>query len=208
MRTDLTPLNTATGKAFDLQAAPHHQVDITDIAWGLAQMNRFYGSTCRPYSVAEHSLLVLQIARFELGLDVHGQLAALMHDAHEVYCADLHPTTKRLLGPAWTRLESMYETAVRSAFGLHTAFGVHAEAIHQADQMALAIELRDLKGGSVADWGQRHGVQPVKFTKLNTDVRALCTWKDWRESFLSNFHHLETERAALLTHAFKQPSSS
>jgi uncharacterized protein len=207
-RPNLFPLNTATDHAFDLVNAPHHQVDIMDIAWGLSQINRYYGSAYRPYSVAEHSLLVWQIAGWELGLDAHGQLAALMHDAHEIYCSDLHPTTKRLLGPAWTTLEAQYETAVRSAFGLHTAFGVHAEAIHQADQMALAIELRDIKGGSLADWGKRHGVRCAEDFNLDDPWRDAATWQYWRDDFLGAFHRLENERAALLSHAFKQPSST
>ena len=207
MPIDYTPLNTATDRAFDLASAPHHQVHIMDIAWGLSQINRYYGSAMRPYSVAEHSLLVMKIARDELHLDAHGQLAALMHDAHEVYCNDLHPTTKRLLGPAWAQLEAKYEGAVRSAFGLHTAYGVNAEAIRYADQVALATELRDIKSGSVGDWGWLNNVPCSKRFTLATRWREEANWEHWRDWFLDEFHYLETERAALLARAFK-PSAA
>jgi len=191
-------LTTATDGSFDLVNAPWTQVNIVDIAWGLSQLNRYLGQASRPYSVAEHSLLVMQIARDQLGLDAHGQMAALMHDAHEIYCADLHPGVKSLLGPAWEQLEALYERSVRTAFGLHTAFGVHGEAIKRADQIALATELRDLKGASVEHWGARNGVPCAAGISLEATWRVVATWQHWRDTFLQSFHKLEEQRTALM----------
>jgi len=200
------PLHTAQDGFFDLVHAPWTAVKLLDVAWGLAQLNRYYGQAYRPYSVAEHSLLVCWIARAELGLDAHGQMAALMHDAHEVFCNDLHPTTKQLLGPAWHALEHRYEKAVRTAFGLHTAFGVHAKAIRLADQMALATELRDIKGGQLMGWGEANGVKPCSID-LQACWRERTTWQDWRESFLAKFQELDAERNRLQQTDWPQPGA-
>lgn len=191
-------LNTATDKNVDLTAPDWRELSILDIAWALSQLNRFMGHARRPYSVAEHSLLVADIAQHDLRLDVHGQMAALMHDAHEVYCADLHPWTKHLLGWAWTNHEQMMERTVRTAYCLHTANDVHRDAIKLADKIALATELRDVKGGSVSDWGTRHGVRPVTRYRLDTPDRESAPWQYWREAFLQRFRTLETQRAAEL----------
>lgn len=192
--------HTMSDRQFSLRSDGWLDMHINDIAWGLSQINRFYGQACRPYSVAEHSLLVMHIAKHHLKLDAHGQLAALMHDAHEAYCNDLHPTTKKLLGSAWTDLEEHYQTQVRVAFGLVVAAHVHAEAVHIADQMALAIELRDLKGGRVADWGRQQGLPELEIN-LNHSRHADEGWKEWRDEFLRAFHGLSQTRNLILQEA-------
>lgn len=66
---------------------PGNTPRIEAIAHSLAQINRF-GHASRPYSVAEHSLLVCEIVK-SMGLDCHAQRAALMHDAHEAFTGDV-----------------------------------------------------------------------------------------------------------------------
>ena len=93
-------ITTATGRDFPLAGLPTlmqgAQPCIEDIAHALAQINRFTGHAARPYSVAEHSLLVCDIVRAK-GLNAHAQLLALLHDAHEAYCGDVASPTKSLL---------------------------------------------------------------------------------------------------------------
>ena len=68
---------TATGRDFPLSGLPTVMPDaaprIEDIAHALAQINRYTGHAARPYSVAEHSLLVCEIVRAK-GLNCHAQL--------------------------------------------------------------------------------------------------------------------------------------
>ena len=99
-----------------LQKPQPETFDIGHIAHSLAQINRFTGHASRPYSVAEHSLLVCDIAERYFGLDVHGQLAALLHDAHEAYTTDLSTPAKAEVGGGWRTFEAASATWLRCAF--------------------------------------------------------------------------------------------
>lgn len=202
----MTWILLADGNALDL-AAPH-QADIRPypIAWALAQTNRFTGHALRPYSVAEHSLLVADIAERELGLDVHGQLAALLHDAHEAYCGDTSQPAKQVLGEPWRVFERRLERATRTAFAISAAASLHAEAIKRADLLALAVERRDLMPhhGSAGPrpWPCLQGLEPPHWVNLRAPEREAMGWEDWRDRWLDRYHELDYARNdALFTEA-------
>jgi uncharacterized protein len=177
--------------------SPHpHDVQIYPVAWALAQVNRFTGHALRPYSVAEHSLLVCDLVD-QAGGNVHAQLAALLHDAHEAYTGDMHSPGKQALGDAWHRWERLHESAVRSAFAIHTAASQYARQIKQADLIALATEKRDLMHPSPHPWLCLAGVQPAA-VRLNTRAQAARGWEDWRDAFLDRFHQLDLARNDVL----------
>lgn len=189
---------TAGGNELSLdRPAPGH-ITAYSIAWSLSQLNRFTGHALRPYSVAEHSLLVCDIAEHELGLDVHGQLAALMHDAHEAFTGDLHTPGKRAVGDAWYAWESQWEDVVRSAFALHTAFIRHAALIKRADLIALATEKRDLMPETPTPWAVLSGVEPLARVDLYSRERIAMGWEDWRDRWLDRYHELDFARNELL----------
>ena len=108
---------TATGRDFPLSGLPTVMPDaaprIEDIAHALAQINRYTGHAARPYSVAEHSMLVCDIVRAK-GLNAHAQLLALLHDAHEAYCGDVASPIKTVLGAAWLQFENALAHRVRN----------------------------------------------------------------------------------------------
>ena len=197
----MTWIITASGRRIDL-AAPHFtDVDGYDIAWALAQTNRFSGHALRPYSVAEHSLLVADLAE-AAGLDVHGQLAALLHDAHEAYCGDVSTPAKAAIGPAWGHFERELEVAVKNAFGIHAAAAVHHHLIKHFDLVALATEKRDLvaqHGAGRTPWPMLEGIEPAAGVNLRSAERAAMGWEDWRDAFLDRLHSLEFQRAERLT---------
>jgi hypothetical protein len=85
---------TAIGHELHMSRPEPGHITALTVAWSLSQINRFNGHCIRPYSVAEHSLLVCEIAERELGANVFCQLGALMHDAHEAFCS----RTARFLG--------------------------------------------------------------------------------------------------------------
>ena len=82
-----------------------------EIGHSLAHINRFTGHACRAYSVAEHSLLVADMAV----QDGHGymvEICALMHDAHESITGDVSTPVKQMLGNAWARFENAQQHAL------------------------------------------------------------------------------------------------
>lgn len=166
------------------------------IAWSLSQINRFNGHARRPYSVAEHSLFVCEILERDFGLDVHGQFAGLMHDAHEAVCGDMHSPGKHEIGPEWYRWEHRWERLVRNTFGMHTSATANRHAIHHADLMALATEKRDLMPEGDLSWPALAGIKPVPWVDLYSDERRALIWEDWRDRFRTRFHQLDLARNA------------
>ena len=175
---------------------PGNTPRIEVIAHSLAQINRFTGHATRPYSVAEHSLLVCDIVRAK-GLNAHAQLLALLHDAHEAYCGDVASPTKTVLGAAWLQFENALSHRVREAFHLRTAHAAYRKCVHAADLQALATERRDL---------MRHDpeknlhwplidtpgaeVLPLQSIDLHSPVRTAMTWRHHRDAFLQRYAEL------------------
>lgn len=124
-------------------AAPATQPSLSEIAWSLAHINRYTGHSLRAYSVAEHSLLVADIARAR-GASTLGVLCALMHDAHECIVGDVTSPVKALLGNLWASFEDYHQSALLQHFALHIASHAFADDIKRADLIALATERRDL----------------------------------------------------------------
>src|SRR5262249_26805314 len=75
----------------DLLDAPPLDVEIADIAHGLARVARWTGQTegAHIFSVAQHSLLVETIARQRARLDRASRLGILLHDAPEYVIGDM-----------------------------------------------------------------------------------------------------------------------
>ena len=189
---------TAGGDELNLTAPrPGHLTAFT-IAWALSQINRYTGHALRPYSVAEHSLLVHDIAEQELQLDVHGRFAALMHDAHEAFCGDMHSPGKRHIA-GWAAWEMHWEHAVRSAFAFRIPAQVQRDAIKRADLIALATERAALiHPQATTPWGCLAGIEPITWVNLNAPERVRADWEFWRDRWLDKYHELDFERNELL----------
>lgn len=189
---------TASGQELDLRHPQPDSLTIDAIAHSLAQLVRFNGHACRPYSVAEHSLLVCEIVERTLPADVHGLLAALMHDAHESITGDLHTPGKREVGEPWFAFERRHEGYVRTCYALHGATVKHRQTIKQADVIALATERAQLLPAHTRPWEVLEGVPPVNWVDLMEPGRAAMTWIDWRQAFLDKYHELDFARNQLL----------
>jgi len=141
------PMLTASGRAFDPKCLAAgvmvESVCLPDIAHSLAQICRFGGHCKRHYSVAEHSLFVAEILRSR-GIPAPGQLAGLLHDAHEAYCGDMPTPIKRALGEPWREFESGVENAVHVALGVRDLMNTWQTSVHDADLSALVTEIRAL----------------------------------------------------------------
>lgn len=186
-------IQTSQGIEFNVEHPRPEKITAMDIAWGLSQINRFTGHCLRPYSVAEHSLLVTEIAEREFGLDVHGLLGAHMHDAHEAYTGDMHTPGKRAIGNAWHIWEASWEHPLRTAFAMHAPAALYSEEIRLADRMALAIERKCLLPPG-RPWPVLQGIEIVDWVHLYSPERRAMNWEDWRDRFLDKLHELDFAR--------------
>lgn len=195
---------TADGHEASLEFPVHADYEIERIAHSLAQINRFNGHACRPYSVAEHSLLVLDIAQRYLKLDVNAQFAALMHDAHEAFVGDVSTPMKDLLGTAMRRIELRHSHMVSLQYGFHVALTMNHHELKLADLLALRVEREQLlpmvkpdrspsTPWPVLSWMQQW---PMEYDLMDSG-RVATTWQEWRDHFITAFQELQLARAAL-----------
>lgn len=150
-----TTIETLGGRYFDLANPTPDQVNLDDVSIALANQSRFNGFVTRPYSVAEHAILVMRLVRRERP-DL--ALAALHHDSHEAYIGDLTTPLKAAIeaeapgavGKVVRRLDGAIATAFRFDMRLFDD-----PAIKAADELALRIEARALKPsrGVGEHWG-------------------------------------------------------
>lgn len=192
----MTWMLTHSGATFDLRHADPASISSLDIAHALSQINRYTGHAVRPYSVAEHSLLVVEIMQRELAVSSpHALLAGLMHDAHEAYCNDVATPMKQLLGDVWRITEAKIQRQVLQRFNVLTSFDRHSGLIKRADTIALATERRDLMPAGGPPWLALRDVAPVDW--LTLDAWDAMEWADWRQAFLDKFSELNAGVRAL-----------
>lgn len=178
----MTVITTRTGRRFDLLSPKPSMVCIEDVAWQLSLINRYNGATVRPYSVAEHALLVAEIIeRSTPGVHPIVLRAALHHDSHEAYVGDVTSPAKEALGATWAGFERAAMRAVRSHFGIDGDCIGHAHTIYRADLVARATEVRDLMADHPACWPELEGIEPVDWIDLRS--RDGMDWMDWRRAF-------------------------
>jgi 5'-deoxynucleotidase YfbR-like HD superfamily hydrolase len=127
-------------------------ITIKAMAHSLAKIDRWAGALEKPFSVAQHSLLVLEIFKLHYPrLAVEGGIHAVLHDGHEYIFGDwimpavklierMHPGTSRHIDNAKHTLDA----AIRHRFGLQAPSMEIRAAIHEADQIAAATEWRSL----------------------------------------------------------------
>lgn len=186
----MTTMTTHSGVVFDLADPKAADVLIGDIAHHLSLINRFNGATCRPYSVAEHSILVMDVMLVDLGVeDTDALFAGLMHDAHEAYFGDITSPIKSLLGARGALTELKIGAAVHARFDIRPDFD---NLVKRADMIALATEKRDLLPTSDGRWMCLDGIDPSPSFDLMSGYRRLSYWKDWKENFLRCYRNFNS----------------
>ncbi|MPL60976.1 hypothetical protein DFO80_10188 [Rhodobacter sp. 140A] len=141
-----------SGRRLDLLDPTPVDIEIEDIAHGLAFVARWNGQTHGdyPYSVAEHSLLVEQIFdRQNPGIGTRWQLAALLHDAPEYVLGDMISPVKAAIGEGYHELDARLSAAVHLRFGLPAVLpGPIKKAIKKADTLSARLEAEQIAGFS------------------------------------------------------------
>ncbi len=154
-----------SGRRLDLLDPSPLDVELTDIAHGLARVARWNGQTSgdHAFSVAQHSLIVEFIFR-QLNAATAGDcLMALLHDAPEYVIGDMISPFKAVVGGGYKTVEKRLEAAVHLRFGLppHPSRELK-DKIKKADTIAAYFEATVLAGFTPAEaqkfFGQPRGI--------------------------------------------------
>lgn len=139
-----------SGRRLDLLDPSPFDVEIEDIAHGLARVARWNGQTVgeHAFSVAQHSVVVEQIvAHLKPELEPRWRLAALLHDSSEYVIGDMISPFKAALGVSYKDFEARLEAAVHVRFGLppKTPQAIK-DLIKRADKVSAFHEATQLAG--------------------------------------------------------------
>lgn len=184
-----------SGRRLDLLDPSPFDVEIQDIAHGLARVARWNGQTVGdyPFSVAQHSMLVLDIAlEIEPRLDSISALVVLLHDAPEYVIGDMISPFKAIIGDSYKSVEKRILGAIHIRFGLPAAPAARVTRLaKRADQVAAFIEATHLAGFEDAEARKIFG-QPRGLGDLSRfDVTPLATSRA-EAVFLERFFALES----------------
>ncbi len=152
-----------SGRRLDLLDPTPMDIEIEDIAHGLAFVARWNGQTHGDfaYSVAEHSLLVQQIFKIQQpGAPVKWQLAALLHDAPEYVIGDMISPVKAAVGPGYGVLDDRLMAAIHLRFGLPAQLpATIKKQIKKADKLSAWLEAIQIAGFTRAEADKFFGKQ-------------------------------------------------
>ena len=180
-----------SGRRLDLLDPSPMDVEILDIAHGLARVSRWNGQTrgVYPLSVAQHSVMVERfVSKNAPKLDRRWRLAALLHDAPEYVIGDMITPFKYALGGIYRDIESRLADAIHIRFGLPTTIPVNvSRAIKRADRMTAWLEATQLAGFSETDAAKI--LQRPRGTPTNIRLRPVQP-EQAAEMFLKRFRLL------------------
>jgi 5'-deoxynucleotidase YfbR-like HD superfamily hydrolase len=163
-----------SGKRLDLLNPSPNDIEIEDLIHGLSVVPRWNGQTIGDhiYSVAQHTLLVLEIFdRLNPGSSPKTRLAVLLHDSPEYVIGDLITQFKRSVGPKYKELENSLLDAIHQRFDLDVLSEKTAVLIKEADKIAAYFEATCLNGFSCLEAGIFFGYPDLNkkdFEKLLT----------------------------------------
>jgi 5'-deoxynucleotidase YfbR-like HD superfamily hydrolase len=179
-----------SGRRLDLLDPSPLDVEIEDIAHGLARVARWNGQTigAHAFSVAQHSLVVEEICRkLAPDWDKKRRLMALLHDAPEYVIGDMISPFKAALGLDYKAFEAKLESAIHLRFGLpaHASAAVKG-VIKRADVICAYFEAVQLAGFTQAEAKRYFGAPPRGMTlKLTPQATSVV-----EEAFVKRFRSL------------------
>ncbi|MEJ5217923.1 HD family hydrolase [Cognatishimia sp. D5M38] len=165
-----------SGRRLDLLDPTPVDIEIEDIAHGLAFVARWNGQTLGDYaySVAEHSLLVEELyARMNPKAPTKWRLAALLHDAPEYVIGDMISPVKAAVGPGYGALDERLTAAIHIRFGLPAVIPKTVKAqIKRADKVSAFMEAVQIAGFTEAEAAKLFGQpKPEIIDGLTIDLR-------------------------------------
>ncbi len=163
-----------SGRRLDLLDPSPVDIEIDDIAHGLARVARWNGQTSGPlpFNVAQHSILVEQFCtELRPGWPAKWRLAALLHDAPEFVIGDMISPFKSQLGNSYKTIEHRLQQAIHLRFGLPPDLPLSIEkTIKRADHASAFFEAIQLAGFDVNEarklFGFPRGISPISIKTL------------------------------------------
>ncbi len=156
-----------SGRRLDLLDPSPFDIEIEDIAHGLARVARWNGQTIgeHAFSVAQHSLVVEEIAaHIRPGLEPKWRLAALLHDASEYVIGDMISPFKSALGASYKDFEARLEGAIHVRFQLPPKTPQTIKTlIKKADRACAYFEATQLAGFTRRESLQIFGTPPAGY---------------------------------------------
>ncbi|RIJ14890.1 HD family hydrolase [Henriciella mobilis] len=153
-----------SGRRLDLLDPSPVDVEVDDIAHGLARVARWNGQTIgdHAFSVAQHSVIVEQVcARLEPGLRPSERLMALHHDAAEYVIGDMISPFKAVLGDGYKEIENRLSEAIHIRFGLPARLPASLKRlIKRADNICAWYEATQLAGFGTTEADRFFGSPP------------------------------------------------
>ena len=181
-----------SGRRLDLLDPSPLDVEIADIAHGLARVARWNGQTtgAHIFSVAQHSLLVEEIFCAVMPqASATQRLAALLHDAPEYVIGDMISPFKAVLGGDYKVVERRLLSAIHVRFGLPAALADEiTQAIKAADRGAAYLEATHLAGFSVSEAKRLFGRDPGLSDSVRRDYLTPWTAARAEKQFLERFN--------------------
>lgn len=192
-----------SGRRLDLLDPSPLDVEITDIAHGLARVARWNGQTAGPhvFSVAQHSLLVEAIGgALDPRLVPPERLELLLHDAPEYVIGDIISPLKAAIGDAYRSVERRLLAAIRQRFGLSAPSPALSRLVKRADRIAAAIEATRLAGFSSAEADGIFGRSPALPEPVRGEIERLIAGWPTAEAevcYLARFETLQRGASAV-----------
>ncbi len=186
-----------SGRRLDLLDPSALDIEIEDIAHGLARVARWNGQTSGPhiYSVAQHSLLVEILAHARVPrLDRSRRLAVLLHDAPEYVIGDMISPFKVVIGDAYKTVERRLLSAIYRRFGLPVKpVPELQELIKIADRQAAYLEATRLAGFAAAEARRFFGRPPQISSALERDYLKPWPAETAQQRYLDRFRKLTAD---------------
>jgi hypothetical protein len=183
-----------SGRRLDLLDPSPLDIEVEDIAHGLARVARWNGQThgAHIFSVAQHTLLVEAVLRQQTPrVDHRVRLAAMLHDAPEYVIGDMISPFKAVIGGSYKIVEKRLLSAIHIRFGLPAVLPTEIEQqIKAADMGSAYLEAIHLAGFSQAEAKRLFGRDPK--LPAATEKDYVTPWSAGRaeKQFLARFKAL------------------
>jgi 5'-deoxynucleotidase YfbR-like HD superfamily hydrolase len=186
-----------SGRRLDLIDPSPLDVEIADIAHGLARVARWNGQTsgAEIFSVAQHCLLVeALVGALAPQAAKAARLAALLHDAPEYVIGDMISPFKAVIGGDYKAVEARLLAAVHRRFGLPAPDPPETLAlIKGADRAAAFFEATRLAGFSTAEAQKLFGRPKIALAGIEAYIEPARPAEAQR-NFLRRFAELDESR--------------
>lgn len=188
-----------SGRRLDLLDPSPLDVEIEDIAHGLARVARWNGQTVgnHAFSVAEHCLVVEDLAvRLEPHLSPQWRLAVLLHDAPEYVIGDMISPFKTVMGGNYREVERRLQAAIHLRFSLPAELpGPIKTLVKKADTISAYFEAVELAGFDEAEaeriFGRPRGIGAGRRPRLGLTPLPAA---EAQRRYLERFQAIETLR--------------